>query len=58
MHQVFRMLARIRRFRRFPPQLLQREDILACFDYAAALVEEEVSPLENLTAFSYFTSAR
>ena len=25
---------------------LTREDILACFDYAAALAEEQVTPLE------------
>jgi len=27
---------------------LRREDILACFDYAAALAEEQVTPLEVL----------
>ena len=27
---------------------LQREDILACFDYAASLAEEEVTPLETV----------
>jgi uncharacterized protein (DUF433 family) len=26
---------------------LTREDILACFDYAAALAEEQVTPLET-----------
>ncbi len=25
---------------------LEREDILACFDYAAALAEEQVTPIE------------
>ena len=29
---------------------LVREDILACFDYAAALAEEQVTPLEALTS--------
>ena len=28
---------------------LTQEDILACFDYAAVLAEEEVSPLETLS---------
>ena len=27
---------------------LQRDDILACFDYAASLAEEEVTPLEGV----------
>lgn len=27
---------------------LSREDILACFDYASALAEEQVTPLEAL----------
>jgi uncharacterized protein (DUF433 family) len=27
---------------------LTREDILACFDYAASLAEEQVTPLEAL----------
>ena len=30
------------------PSLI-REDILACFDYAAVLAEEEVSPLETFS---------
>ena len=30
------------------PSLTQK-DILACFDYAAVLAEEEVSPLETLS---------
>ena len=28
---------------------LSREDILACFDYAASLVEEQVTPIEVLS---------
>lgn len=31
------------------PSLIQ-EDILACFDYAAVLAEEEVSPLETFSS--------
>jgi uncharacterized protein (DUF433 family) len=27
---------------------LQREDVLACFDYAASLAEEEIIPLEAI----------
>jgi hypothetical protein len=33
-----------------PPNLLQREDILACFDYAASLAEEEVTPFDAIGA--------
>ncbi len=29
---------------------LTQEDILACFDYAAVLAEEEVSPLETFSS--------
>jgi uncharacterized protein (DUF433 family) len=29
---------------------LTREDILACFDYAASLAEEQVTPLEALSS--------
>ena len=29
---------------------LTREDVLACFDYAAALAEEQVTPLEALAS--------
>jgi len=29
---------------------LTREDILACFDYAGALAEDEITPLEPLTS--------
>ena len=28
---------------------LQKEDIIACLDYAASLAEEEVAPIESLT---------
>jgi hypothetical protein len=51
-HQIFRMLANgdsvDSLLRAYPT--LQREDILACFDYAAALAEEEVTPLETVGA--------
>jgi uncharacterized protein (DUF433 family) len=29
---------------------VEREDILACLEYAAALAEEEVSPIERLAS--------
>jgi uncharacterized protein (DUF433 family) len=47
-HQVFRMLANgdsVDSLLGSYPSL-QRGDILACFDYAASLAEEEVTPLE------------
>lgn len=47
-HQIFRMLANgdsIETLLRAYPSL-QREDILACFDYAGSLAEEEITPLE------------
>ena len=47
-HQVFRMLANgdtVESLIGAYPSL-KREDILACFDYAASLAEEEVTPLE------------
>ena len=47
-HQIFRMLANgdsVESLLRAYPTL-QREDVLACFDYAASLAEEEVTPLE------------
>ena len=47
-HQIFRMLASgdsVESLLRAYPSL-QPEDILACFDYAASLAEEEVTPLE------------
>lgn len=28
---------------------LQKEDVIACLDYAASLAEEEVAPIESLT---------
>ena len=51
-HQVFRMLANgdsVDSLLRAYPSL-QRGDILACFDYAASLAEEEVTPLETAGA--------
>ena len=47
-HQVVRMLANgdtIEDLLEAYPSL-KREDILACLDYAAALAEEQVTPLE------------
>ena len=47
-HLILRMLAdgdTINEMLREYPSLI-REDILACFDYAAVLAEEEVSPLK------------
>ena len=47
-HQILRMLSNGDTeedlIREFPS--LTREDILACFDYAASLAEEQVTPLE------------
>src|SRR5436189_6426135 len=48
-HQIFRMLANgdsVESLLRAYPSV-HREDILACFDYAASLAEEEVTPLES-----------
>ena len=49
-HQIFRMLANgdsvDSLLRAYPT--LQREDILACFDYAASLAEEEVTPFDAI----------
>ena len=48
-HQIFRMLANgdsIEKLLQAYPSLT-REDILACFDYAGALAEDEISPLER-----------
>lgn len=28
---------------------IERDDILACLEYAAALAEEEITPVENIT---------
>jgi uncharacterized protein (DUF433 family) len=47
-HQIFRMLANgdlIERLLGAYPSLT-REDILACFDYAGTLAEDEITPLE------------
>ena len=49
-HQIVRMLANgdsIEALLKAYPSIT-REDILACLDYAAALTEEQVTPLENL----------
>ena len=51
-HLILRMLANgdtIEEVLKEYPSLTQ-EDILACFDYAAVLAEEEVSPLETLSS--------
>ena len=50
-HQILRMLANgdtIEDLLQEYPSLT-REDILACFDYAASLAEEQVTPLEVLS---------
>ncbi len=49
-HQILRMLANgdtIEALLKEYPSLT-REDILACFDYAASLAEEQITPLEIL----------
>ena len=49
--QILRMLANgdtIEALLREYPSV-QLEDVLACFDYAAALAEEQVTPLELLS---------
>ena len=49
-HQIVHMLANgdtIEELLEEYPSL-QREDILACLDYAASLAEEQVTPLEAL----------
>ena len=51
-HLILRMLANgdtIEEMLKEYPSLTQ-EDILACFDYAAVLAEEEVSPLETFSS--------
>ena len=51
-HQIVRMLANgdsIEDLLREYPSL-QREDILACLDYAAALAEEQVTPLADVSS--------
>ena len=50
-HQILRMLANgdtIEDLLQEYPSVT-REDILACFDYAASLAEEQVTPLEALS---------
>ena len=50
-HQILRMLANgdtIEDLLQEYPSVT-REDILACFDYAASLTEEHVTPLEVLS---------
>jgi uncharacterized protein (DUF433 family) len=48
-HQVVRMLANGDSIddllKNYPS--LQREDVLACLDYAGSLAEEEISPIEQ-----------
>jgi len=49
-HQIIRMLANgdsVETLLRAYPSL-QRDEILACLDYAASLAEEEVTPLEGV----------
>ena len=51
-HQILRMLAHgdtIEDLLQEYPSLT-RDDILACFDYAASLAEEHVTPLEVLSS--------
>ena len=51
-HQIVRMLANgdtIEELLEEYPSL-EREDILACLDYVASLAEEQVTPIEALTA--------
>ncbi len=49
-HQIVRMLANgdtVEELHEDYPSL-EREDILACLDYAAALAEEQVTPIQAL----------
>jgi uncharacterized protein (DUF433 family) len=51
-HQIVRMLANgdtIEELLQAYPSL-EREDILACLDYAASLAEEQVTPIEGLAS--------
>ena len=51
-HQILRMLANgdtIETLLQEYPSV-QLEDVLACFDYAASLAEEQVTPLELISA--------
>ena len=53
-HQVVRMLANgdtIKELLKEYPSL-ERDDILACLDYAAALAEEQMTPVEALAGVS------
>jgi len=48
-HQIVRMLANgdtVEELLKNYPSL-QKEDILACLDYAGSLAEEEITPIEN-----------
>ena len=50
-HQVVRMLANgdtIEDLLEEYPSL-EREDVLACLDYAASLAEEQITPIEELS---------
>jgi uncharacterized protein (DUF433 family) len=50
-HQILRMIANgdsVEDLLEEYPSL-KRDDILACFDYAASLAEEQVTPLEALS---------
>jgi len=51
-HQIVRMLANgdtIEELLEEYPSL-ERDDILACLDYAASLAEEQVTPIESLVS--------
>ena len=50
-HQILRMLANGDTIEDLLHEYtsVTREDILACFDYAASLAEEQVTPLEVLS---------
>lgn len=53
-HQIVRMLANgdtIEELLIEYPQL-EREDVLACLDYAAALTEEQITPFEALAVMA------
>ncbi len=49
-HQIVRMLANGDTIKDLLTEypFLERDDILACLDYAAALLEEQITPLEAL----------
>ena len=51
-HQIVRMLANGDTIEELSEEYpsLKREDVLACLDYAAALTEEEVTPIEALVS--------